>query len=177
MKNVYTLFLFITSLIVTVLFRLLKGFALPNFNPIMGVAMPFAKHRGPVYGFAFTTLSMLIFDKMSGMTHSLSIFNALTYGFIGLAAGTFFKNRNFGWKNRLGFTVVGTIVYDALTGIVAPVLMSFDTLEKAFAGQILFTGYHLLGNAIFALVVSPLLYTYLMQNPWFVWGRRESARA
>lgn len=88
-----------------------------------------------------------------------------TYGLLGIVAGFYFRNRDSSVKNYLSFSIVATIIYDAITGIGSGMLFFHQSFLSTFIGQVPFTLYHLAGNAILAGLVSPLLYKWVLDNP------------
>ena len=64
----------------------------------------------------------------------------------------------------VGFGIVGTILYDAATGRTIGPIFQGQPFMGARTGQIPFTAMHLLGTVFFALVVSPALYRWVVQN-------------
>ena len=74
------------------------------------------------------------------------------------------KNRKSKIKHYGGFAVVGTLVYDFITGVVGSYVCFGMPMSVAFAGQIPFTAYHLAGNIVLSAVVSPLLYRWFVSN-------------
>lgn len=169
MKNISIKFF--VSFVVVLFFRLVKGFGLPGFEPVMGTTVPFAKQGGVLAGFIFAAFSIAVFDVFTGTVGAGTIINSLTYGIIGAAAGKWFQNRELTRSQSAGFAVVGTLFYDLITGVIAIPLLYPMSFEQAFLGQIPFTAYHLIGNIAFAVILSPLLYKYIITNPKFSWGR------
>ena len=67
-------------------------------------------------------------------------------------------------KNYVLFAVIGTLFYDAVTGLTIGPLLWGQPFMVALIGQIPFTLLHLAGNITFAVVLSPLLYTWVVEN-------------
>ena len=88
-----------------------------------------------------------------------------TYAILGILAGIYFKKRKSTIKNYLIFSVIGTLVYDAITGIGTGMLFFNQTFMQTFLGQIPFTLYHLAGNIVLSVLVSPVLYKWVIDNP------------
>jgi hypothetical protein len=84
---------------------------------------------------------------------------------LGVLAGWFFKNKTSSWLNYGIFAIVGTLFYDALTGLTIGPLLFGQSFTEALIGQIPFTISHLLGNTAFAVIVSPILYSWIVTNP------------
>jgi len=136
----------------------------PNVEPVLATQMPFAKRYGWVGGFLFGFLSIAIFDFFTGKVGMWTWITAVTYGALGIVAFFFFKSRESKITNYLGFGIVGTILYDAVTGLSIGPLMFGQSFMEAFVGQIPFTAMHLLGTVIFSVVVSPALYRWVVAN-------------
>lgn len=136
----------------------------PNVEPIMSTMMPFAKRWGKLAGLSFTLLAILSFDLITGTLGVWSIMTAGTYALLGIAAGFYFKNKENKIKYYVRFSVVGTLIYDAITGIGTGMLFFKQSFMLTLMGQIPFTLYHLAGNIAFAAIVSPLLYRWVLEN-------------
>ena len=65
----------------------------------------------------------------------------------------------------VGFSIVGTIIYDLITGIGIGTVFFHQSFITTLIGQIPFTLYHLGGNIVLSCVVSPLLYKWVVINP------------
>jgi uncharacterized membrane protein len=139
----------------------------PNVEPIMATLMPFAKRWGMLAGAVFGAAAVIIFDLLSG---TLGIWSLSTIGgfvFLGLAAGWYFKHPQFGGGrlDYVAFAIIGTILYDALTGLTIGPIFFGQSFMQALIGQIPFTLYHLAGNIVLAFVVSPLIERFIVANP------------
>ncbi len=163
MKKPKNLIKYIIALLTVIVLRLVPH--PPNVEPIMSTMMPFAKRWGRFAGLFFAVLAILSFDLITGTLGVWSIMTAGTYALLGIAAGFYFKNKKSDVKNYVGFSVVGTLVYDAITGIGTGVLFFKQSFMITLIGQIPFTLYHLGGNIVLAAVVSPLLYRWVLDNP------------
>ena len=64
----------------------------------------------------------------------------------------------------ISYSVVATLVYDAVTGIGIGMLFFHQTFMVTFLGQIPFTALHLAGNIVFAGLLSPLIYKWVIEN-------------
>ena len=111
--------------------------------------------------FVFGFLSIVVYDSVTSGLGIWTIVTALAYGFIGLGAQYFFKNRS-GVKSYLSFAVLYTLFYDAITGLTIGPLFFHQSFSVSFVGQIPFTFLHLLGNVAFAMILSPVI------EKWFV---------
>lgn len=145
------------------LFRLIP-FRLPNVEPLLATVMPFSKRFGPLGSFLFGFLGIALYDAVTSGWGVWTLVTALTYGSVGLAAHFFFKNRSASVKNFLRFGIVGTLFYDAVTGLTIGPIFQGQSFMLALVGQIPFTLLHLLGTIVFATVLSPVLYRWVVQN-------------
>jgi len=142
-------------------------FRMPNIEPLTATQMPFAKKFGWLGGFVFGFLSIFIFDIATSGVGTWTWVTAGVYGFLGVGAAMFFKNRESTPGNYLKFGVLATILYDAVTGLSIGPLFWGQSFVEALMGQIPFTAYHLIGNIVFSLVVSPLMYRWVIENKSF----------
>ncbi|MDD5086882.1 MAG: hypothetical protein PHV16_03955 [Candidatus Nanoarchaeia archaeon] len=163
MKKPKNLIKYIIGLFTVIVLRIVPH--PPNVEPIMSTMMPFAKRWGKLAGMVFTLLAILSFDLITGTLGVWSIMTAGTYALLGIAAGVYFKKKQSNIKNYVKFSVIGTLVYDAITGIGTGVLFFNQSFMITLIGQIPFTLYHLGGNIVLAAIVSPLLYTWVLDNP------------
>lgn len=131
-------------------------FRAPNVEPIMASIMPLGKVYGGIYSFAFGFFSIVLFDSVTSGLGIWTLVTAFAYGFLGLGANYFFKNRS-GWKNYALYAVIATIFYDAVTGLTIGPLFFHQSFIVSLIGQIPFTLMHLLGNVSFAIVLSPVI--------------------
>jgi len=154
---------FIIGFIVCILIRLIP-FRPPSIEPILATQMPFAKAYGRVTGFFFGFFSIVFYDII---THTLGIWTlvtASTYGVLGLWANYFFQKRKASTFNFVIFAIFGTLFFDVITGLSIGPLFFNQSFMEALVGQIPFTGLHLLGNISFAVVLSPALYRFVVEN-------------
>lgn len=145
-----------TFAFVAVLALRLIPFRAPNVEPIMAAQMPFGKVYGKLAAFLFGAMSIVVYDSLTSGLGVWTAITAIAYGFVGLGAGFFFKNRT-GWRNYALYAVIGTIFYDALTGLTLGPLFFGQPFMGALIGQIPFTALHLLGSVTFAIVLSPAI--------------------
>jgi len=139
----------------------------PNIEPIMAATMPFSRACGKMAGFLFAFGSMVLFDVMVGKVGIWTFITAIVYGLVGLGAADYFKNKkNTAW-NYAKFAVISTIFFDAVTGFTIGPIFFGQSFIAAVLGQIPFTVMHLLGNVSFALVLSPSLYAFVIENKKF----------
>lgn len=159
-------FKFVLGFIVCLLVRLIP-FRPPNIEPIMATVMPFSRAYGKGAGFLFAFTSMVLFDLIVGKVGIWTLITAVAYGLVGLCAAVYFKNKkNTAW-NYAKFAIISTILFDAATGFTVGPLFFGQPFIAAVIGQIPFTAMHLLGNISFALVLSPALYAFVIQNKKF----------
>lgn len=136
----------------------------PNIEPILATQMPFAKAYGKIAGFLFAFVSIVLYDLLTGKVGMWTWVTASAYGLLGVWAAIYFQNRkNTSW-NYAKFAVIGTLVFDAVTGLSVGPLFFNQSFMEALIGQIPFTGLHLLGNVGFAIILSPVLYRFVIQN-------------
>ncbi len=150
--------------IVTCLLIRFIPFRPPNVEPILATMMPFSKKYGIFSGFLFSFTSIALYDIFSGKIGSWTFVTAGVYGAIGFAAGIYFKNRESTAWNYAKFAIVGTIVYDIMTGLTIGPIFFHQSFMTALVGQIPFTTLHLIGNVGFAIIFSPLIYKFVIQN-------------
>ena len=133
----------------------------------MGTLMPFSKKYGILGGFIFGFLSIALFDFATGKVGIWTLITGMSYGLLGIGAGFFFRNRESSVLNYLKYAIVGTIAYDAATGLTIGPIFYGQPFMEALTGQISFTLMHLLGNIVIAVGVSPLLYRWVVANQKF----------
>ena len=148
------------------LFRLIP-FRLPNVEPMLATVMPFSKRYGPLGSFLFGFLGIVLFDAVTSGWGIWTLVTALAYGALGPAAHYFFKHREASVGNFLRFGIVGTIAYDAATGLTIGPIFTGQPFMLALVGQIPFTLLHLAGTVVFATFLSPVLYRWVVQNERF----------
>lgn len=136
----------------------------PNIEPLLAAQMPFAKTYGPAVGFSFAFLSIVLFDVLVGKVGIWTLVTASAYGILGVWSYSFFKKREMKRINYVKFAILGTLFFDAVTGLTVGPLVFNQSFMVTLVGQIPFTIMHLIGNVTFAFVFSPLIYTYLSSN-------------
>lgn len=140
----------------------------PNVEPITATLMPYAKRWGSLTGALFGAASVVLYDVITGTLGPWSLLTITGYMLLGLFAGWYFNRESLKHKNSVltyvGFAVIGTLFYDALTGLTVGPLMFNQPFWEALTGQIPFTLYHLSGNIVLAAVVSPLVYRFVVKN-------------
>ena len=156
-------FKYIVGFIACLLIRLIP-FRPPNIEPILATQMPFAKAYGKYAGFAFAFLSIVIFDIFTSGIGMWTFITAFAYGLLGFWASVYFKNRKNNSWNYAKFAIMGTLAFDIVTGLSVGPLFFPQLFMEALIGQITFTALHLLGNVSFAIVLSPLIYRFVIEN-------------
>lgn len=131
----------------------------------MATLMPYSKRYGWLKGFAFAFFGMVLFDVATGKVGSWTWITAAVYGLIGASAAWYFKNRSGTALHYVIFAVIGTLVFDAITGVAMGPLLYHQPFMEALTGQIEFTLRHLAGNVIFSFIASTVIDRYLVQNP------------
>lgn len=136
----------------------------PNIEPIMAAQLPFAKAYGAYTGFLFGFMSIIFYDLVTGTLGAWSVFTASAYGLVGLWAAYLLKNREPDSLTFASVAVFGTLFFDAITGLTIGPLFFHQPFLEALIGQIPFTALHLMGNVMFSLLLSPLIYKYVIEN-------------
>ncbi len=154
---------YIVGFVVCFLFRLIP-FKPPNIELILTAQMPFARFYGKFAGFSFAFFSIFLYDIFTNKLGIWSLITGLTYGLLGLFAVSYFKNKKNNAWDYAKFAIIGTILYDAITGLSIGPLFFNQSFTQALVGQIPFTLLHLIGNVSFALILSPAIYTYILKN-------------
>jgi len=144
------------------LFRLIP-FRPPNFEPMLATVMPFSKRFGLAGSFLFGFLGIVLYDAVTSGWGSWTWVTAICYGSLGVGSYYFFRNRAASVKNFLTFGIPATVVYDAITMLIGPVF-GHQSLMVALVGQVPFTLIHVLGTTVFATLLSPVLYRWVIQN-------------
>lgn len=147
---------FLAGWLVVFLIRLIPWRA-PNVEPVLGTLMPFSKYYGWLGAFVFGFTSIALFDAITLKVGSWTLVTASTYGAIGILSYLYFKRWQASVGNYFIFAIIGTLIYDAITGVIMGPLMFGQPIAEAFIGQIPFTMLHLAGNLGFALTLSPLV--------------------
>src|SRR3989344_3517093 len=91
----------------------------------------------------------------------------LAYGILGLWSASYFKKTKENSANKWGyvrFAIIGTLLYDALTGLTIGPIFFHQSFFGSLVGQIPFTLLHLLGNIAFAFILSPAIYNFMIKK-------------
>ena len=146
-------------------------FRAPNIEPILAISMPFSKAYGSAAGFFFPFLSITTYDLLTGKFGIWTHITAITYGFLGFWAVSYFKKRESNPMNYAKFAFMSTLLFDAITGLSIGPLFFGQSFVVALLGQIPFTALHILGNVTFAILLSPPVYR------WVIGSKKPSAES
>lgn len=135
-----------------------------NFEPMLATVMPFSTRFGFLTSFLFGFLGIALFDAVTAGIGVWTYVAGFMYGALGAGAHLFFKKFKPSTKNFLAFGIVGTIVFDVVTGLTVGPLAFGQPLMAAAIGQIPFTLMHLAGTVVFTLALSPALMKWVVQN-------------
>ena len=138
---------------------------IPNFDPIMGSMLPFAKQDKWYESALFSGITIISFDTLTGLVGIWTVVTAITYAALGVLFHTYYKNKSVDLKMYIASGVVGVLIYDLVTGVLAGPVLFGGSYYEAFIGQIPFTIYHLVSVAIFILLITPLLDKHVITNP------------
>lgn len=136
----------------------------PNIEPILATLMPFSRAYGALAGFSFAVLSILLYDVITHTLGAQTFFVVLSYGVLGLWSASYFKKNKGSTLDYVRFAIIGTLFFDAMTGLTVGPIIFHQSFVQALVGQIPFTALHLLGNITFALVLSPAIYHFLIRK-------------
>lgn len=143
----------------------LVPFRPPNVEPLLAAQMPFAKEAGPLIGFIFGFMSIVLYDSITGTIGIWTLVTALTYGILGICSWFFLKKYSSPRPIHYALVAISaTLVYDAVTGLIPGPLFFHQPLMAALVGQIPFTALHLIGNVTFAVTLSPLIHYFLVKK-------------
>jgi uncharacterized membrane protein len=156
-------FKFFIGFSVCLLIRLIP-FRPPNIEPILATLMPFSRVYGATAGFLFAFFSVVLFDIVTQTFGIWTFLTAGAYGLLGFWAYFYFKKQRGSAWGYARFAIIGTLFFDAVTGLSIGPLFFNQSLWSALIGQIPFTALHLLGNVSFALTLSPALYHLVLKN-------------
>ena len=156
-------FKFSLALFLCLVVRLIP-FRAPNVEPILATMMPFSKAYGAFVGFSFAVLSILLYDVATSTIGMQTFFTVGAYGILGLWATNYFKKHKGSRGDYVRFAILGTLFFDAFTGLTVGPIFFHQSFIQSFIGQIPFTALHLTGNVIFALILSPAIYKNLIKK-------------
>lgn len=157
------LFKLVLSMVIANAIRLIR--IIPNNDPIMSMALPYSRRSSAITSVLFPLITMVSFDVVTGYVGAWTAVTAITYGLLGLAFHYYLKGREkVGIKTYLGCGVIGVLVFDFITGVIATPFLFGMTFAAAFLGQIPFTFMHLVTTTAFIIVVTPLLDKQVLLN-------------
>jgi len=163
---------YLAGFVGTLLFRLLTPFmGLWNISPLMSTELAGTKAYGPWLGGLYGALSIILLDVIMGKTGLWIVITSLTYGAVGVWGAFFFKKRQATAWNFVLASIIGTLFFDLITGVLMGPLLYQQPWAEAILGQIPFTLRHLAGNIFFAVVLAPWFYRKIMENPRWEWKR------
>ena len=154
---------FIFALFLCLFVRLIPLRA-PNVEPILATLMPISRVYGALLGFIFAISSILLYDVATGTLGVQTFFTVLAYGTLGLWANSYFKNNKVNKWSYVRFAIIGTLFFDALTGLTVGPLFFHQSFMTSLVGQIPFTALHLFSNVAFAFILSPAIYNFLIKE-------------
>ncbi len=163
---------YVAGFLGTLLFRLLSPFlGLWNVSPLMATELAGSKAYGPWVGGLYGALSIALLDVLMGKVGSWTIMTSLTYGMVGVFGAYFFKGRSATARNFVLASIIGTLFFDVITGVLMGPMFYGQTWMSAIIGQVPFTARHLIGNTFFAAFLAPWFYRAIMNNPQWVFLR------
>ncbi|MBP6925700.1 MAG: hypothetical protein KBC22_01420 [Candidatus Pacebacteria bacterium] len=145
---------------ITLLLRLLP-FRPPNVEPLLATQMPFAKVFGPWSAFFFAFSSIFLYDFITQTMGVWTVIVSIVYGLVGVGTAWYVRHKTLTTKHYVGMAVIGTLVFDILTGFTIGPLFFGQPLLVAIIGQIPFTAIHMAGNVLLAATLSPVFEKYL----------------
>ncbi|MFA6258027.1 MAG: hypothetical protein WC671_03420 [Candidatus Paceibacterota bacterium] len=160
---------FFLALFLCLVVRLIP-FRAPNVEPILATMMPFSKAYGAFIGFSFAVLSILLYDLATSTLGMQTFFTVGAYGILGLWSAIYFQKdklarRGGGDKwDYVRFAILGTLFFDAFTGLTVGPIFFHQSFIQSLVGQIPFTALHLIGNIVFASILSPAIYKNLIKK-------------
>jgi uncharacterized membrane protein len=154
---------FVLGWIVVLLVRIIP-FRPPNFEPMLAVVMPYSKRYGVLSAGLFGFLGIVVFDALSMKVGMWTWITAVSYGLLGVGAYFYFRHREANVKNFCVYGIIGTVLYDAVTGLSVGPLFFGQSLTEAFVGQVPFTLWHIAGTVVFSVLLSPALYRYVVNS-------------
>ncbi len=169
---------YLTGFIFTLVFRLITpALGLTNVSPLMATELAGSKAYGPIVGGLYGALSMVLLDVLMSKVGPWTILTAFTYGAVGVWGGYFLRHRSVSTKSFIIASIIGTLFFDLITGVIAGPTLFGQPLMAAALGQIPFTLRHLAGNIVFAML-APWFYRSIMNNPsWKVSQLFKSSHA
>jgi hypothetical protein len=118
---------------------------------------------------------------VTGTLGTQTFFTVGAYGILGLWSASYFSAKGgsaSGGKGSAGdyvrFAILGTLFFDAFTGLTVGPIFFHQSFIQSLIGQIPFTALHLMGNIIFALILSPAIYENLIKTCLPAGRKRET---
>ncbi len=130
---------------------------LPNIEPILLLTLVAALSFGPVYGFMFAFMAMIIGDFFIGLPGTWTLYTASTYGLVGFMTGLIGL-----WKNkwsRIEVTLLAAamvIFFDVTTAFFWSINFMVP-YQAALLAQIPFTEMHLISTMLVFMFAPSLL--------------------
>ncbi len=138
---------------------------IPNNDPIMGMMLPFSKQEKVYVSVLFPIVTMVSFDLLTSGLGLWTLITAATYGCLGLSFYFAYKKmKKVDMKRYLGSGVIGVLIFDLVTGVIAAPFMFGMSFPQAFIGQIPFTLLHLTTVTGYILIITPLLDKHILKN-------------
>ncbi len=137
-----------------------------NISPLMATQLAGSKAYGPIVGGLYGALSMVLLDVFMSKVGPWTILTAVSYGIVGVWGGYFLRNRAGSARNFIIVSIIGTLFFDLVTGVLAGPILFHQPFMEALVGQIPFTIRHLVGNVFFAAVLAPWFYRAIMNPSW-----------
>ena len=141
----------------------LLPFRPPNVEPLVALAMPVAKGYGSLVGAFFAGASILLFDLFTSGLGWYTLVTMLAYSLVIALAPVILRGKSSWWR----FALLGaflTVLYDALTGLTIGPIFYRQPFMEALVGQIPFTAWHLLGNSLFSMILSPMVEQWVLDE-------------
>lgn len=160
---------FVIGFVLCFAIRLLP-FRPPNIEPVFATTMPFARRLGAWSGALFGFLSIVLFDMATGKVGMWTWITAVAYAAVGAGAYAFLRNKKSSAMAYVSYAVIGTVLYDAATGLSVGPLFYDQPFMEALTGQIPYTINHLIGNVILAIVLSPLVDRWIVSSASLDWN-------
>ncbi len=129
--------------------RFLRFF--PNNDPIIGLALPHSK-KNFLLSAAFAFVCMFSFDIIVGKFGVWTLVTSSTYFVVILFLGFWFsKLKALGIKHYFFGSIIGVLVFDAITGPLMSTFLFNQPFLFTVLGQIPFTFYHLSSGVGYAM--------------------------
>lgn len=129
----------------------------PNVEPILATILPLSKKYNALSAVVFSVLSIVLYDMVTAGIGLYTWTTSLAYAFVAVSASIYFARRELTVSRSIGFSILGVLFYDVMTGVVMGPLITGTSMAVALIGQIPFTMLHMMGAVGFALILTPLL--------------------